>query len=145
MIFIISFWEETLFQCKWWSVYFTRHAIWSSTGIGAGSCPFFIIHSTMSFVRTTLDFTFTQNHEFPCSQGKQWRIQLLYRYKRAKTSWITVLNIRKLYLYFVYFNEPYKENNYLFILKRIKDHLKSVFSILWRLKKSCKMFACIDV
>ena len=106
----ISFWEETLFQCKWWSVYFTRHAIWSSTGIGAGSCPFFIIHSTMSlqmsFVSTTLDFTFTQNHEFPCSQSKQWRIQLLYRYKRAKTSRITVLNIRKLYLYFVYF-KPY--------------------------------------
>ena len=30
----------------------------------------------------------------------QWRIELLYRYKRAKSSRITVLNIRKLYLYF---------------------------------------------
>ena len=29
--------------------------------------------------------------------------ELLYRYKRAKTSRITVLNMRKLYLYFVYF------------------------------------------
>ena len=37
------------------------------------------------------------------TQSKQWRIELLYRYKRAKTSRITVLNIRKLYLYFVYF------------------------------------------
>ena len=36
------------------------------------------------------------------SQSKQWRIELLYRYKRAKTNRITVLNIRKLYLYFVY-------------------------------------------
>ena len=34
---------------------------------------------------------------------KQWRIELLYQYKRAKTSRITVLNIRKLYLYFAYF------------------------------------------
>ena len=30
-------------------------------------------------------------------------IELLYSYKQAKTSRITVLNIRKLYLYFVYF------------------------------------------
>ena len=37
------------------------------------------------------------------TQNKQWRIELLYRYKRAITSRITVLNIRKLYLYFVYF------------------------------------------
>ena len=37
------------------------------------------------------------------SQSKQLRIKLLYRYKQAKTSKITVLNIRKLYLYFVYF------------------------------------------
>ena len=42
------------------------------------------------------------------TQSKQWRIfylfiELLYRYKRAETSRITVLNIRKLYLYFVYF------------------------------------------
>ena len=29
------------------------------------------------------------------TQSKQWRIELLYRYKRAKTSKITVLNIRK--------------------------------------------------
>ena len=34
------------------------------------------------------------------TQSKQWRIELLYRYKQAKTSRITVLNIRKLYLYF---------------------------------------------
>ena len=31
------------------------------------------------------------------------QIELLYRYKRAKTSRITALNIQKLYLYFVYF------------------------------------------
>ena len=37
------------------------------------------------------------------TQSKQWRIKFFYRYKRAKTSRITVLNIRKLYLYFVYF------------------------------------------
>ena len=37
------------------------------------------------------------------TQSKQYRIELLYRYKRAKTSRITVLNIRKLYVYFVYF------------------------------------------
>ena len=37
------------------------------------------------------------------TQSKQWRIELLYRYKRVKTSRKTVLNIRKLYLYFVYF------------------------------------------
>ena len=33
------------------------------------------------------------------TQSKEWRIELLYRYKRAMTSRITVLNIRKLYLY----------------------------------------------
>ena len=33
------------------------------------------------------------------TQSKQWRIELLYRYKRAKTSRITLLNIRKLYFY----------------------------------------------
>ena len=32
--------------------------------------------------------------------------------------------------------ESYKGKKYLFILKRIKDHLKFVFSILWRLKMS---------
>ena len=37
------------------------------------------------------------------TQSKQWRIKLLYRYKRAKTSRITVLNIRTLNMYFVYF------------------------------------------
>ena len=37
------------------------------------------------------------------TQSKQWRIEWLYRYKQAKTSRITVLNIQKLYLYFVYF------------------------------------------
>ena len=37
------------------------------------------------------------------SRSRQWRIEFLYRYKRAKTSGITVLNIWKLYLYFVYF------------------------------------------
>ena len=37
------------------------------------------------------------------TQGKQWRIELLYRYKLAKTSRLTVLNIRKLYLNFAYF------------------------------------------
>ena len=38
------------------------------------------------------------------SQSKmQWRIEFLYHYKRAKASRITLLNIRKLYLYFVYF------------------------------------------
>ena len=37
------------------------------------------------------------------TRSKQWRIELLCRYKQAKTSGITVLNIRKLYLYFVYF------------------------------------------
>ena len=37
------------------------------------------------------------------TQSKQWRIELLYRYERAKTSTITVLNVRKLYHYFVYF------------------------------------------
>ena len=37
------------------------------------------------------------------TQSKQWRIELFYRWKRAKISRITVLNIRKLYLYFVYF------------------------------------------
>ena len=47
-------------------------------------------------------------HNFPSglagsTQSKQWWIELLYRYKRAKTSRITVLNIWKLYLYFVYF------------------------------------------
>ena len=40
------------------------------------------------------------------TQSKRWRIELLYRYKKAKTSGITMLNIRKLYLYFVYF-KPY--------------------------------------
>ena len=50
----------------------------------------------------------------PCStQSKLWRIELLYRYKRAKTRRITVLNIRKLYLYFVYFKQM-KENVHLF-------------------------------
>ena len=38
-----------------------------------------------------------------CTQSKQWRIELLYQYKQVKTSWITVLNIQKLYVYFVYF------------------------------------------
>ena len=33
------------------------------------------------------------------SQSKQLWIELLYRYRRAKTSRITLLNIRKLYLY----------------------------------------------
>ena len=33
--------------------------------------------------------------------SKQWRIELLYRYKQAKAIRITVLNIRQLYLYFV--------------------------------------------
>ena len=33
------------------------------------------------------------------TQSKQWRIELIYRYKRAKTSRITVLNIKQLYLY----------------------------------------------
>ena len=37
------------------------------------------------------------------TQSKQWQIELFCRYKRAKTSRITVLNIQKLYLYFVYF------------------------------------------
>ena len=37
------------------------------------------------------------------TQSKQWRIELFYWGKGAKTSRITVLNIRKLYLYFVYF------------------------------------------
>ena len=37
------------------------------------------------------------------TQSKRWRIELLYRYKRAKTSRITVLNIWKLYHYFAYF------------------------------------------
>ena len=41
------------------------------------------------------------------SQSEQWRIQLFYRYKRGKTGRITVLNIRKLYLYFVYFKLYY--------------------------------------
>ena len=36
------------------------------------------------------------------TQSKQRRIELLYQYKRAKISRITVLNIQKLYLYFVY-------------------------------------------
>ena len=31
--------------------------------------------------------------------SKQWRIELLYRYKQAKAIRITVLNIRQLYLY----------------------------------------------
>ena len=35
--------------------------------------------------------------------------------------------------------ESYKEKNYLFILKRIKDHLNFAFSILWRLKKTRKI------
>ena len=39
------------------------------------------------------------------TQNKQWRIELLYRSKRTKTSGITVLNIRKLYLYFFYFKD----------------------------------------
>ena len=34
------------------------------------------------------------------TQSKQCRIELLYRYKRAKTNKITVLNFRKIYLYF---------------------------------------------
>ena len=34
------------------------------------------------------------------TQSKQWRTELLYRYKQAKTSRITVLNIQKLYVYF---------------------------------------------
>ena len=33
-------------------------------------------------------------------QSRQWWIELFYRFKRAKTSRISVLNIRKLYLYF---------------------------------------------
>ena len=37
------------------------------------------------------------------NQNKQWWIEFLYRYKRAETSRMKVLNIRKLYLYFVYY------------------------------------------
>ena len=37
------------------------------------------------------------------TQSKQRRIALLYRYKRAKSNRIIVLNIRKLYVYFDYF------------------------------------------
>ena len=37
------------------------------------------------------------------TQSKQWRIELLYRHKRETTNRIIVLNIQKLYLYFVYF------------------------------------------
>ena len=37
------------------------------------------------------------------AQSKQWWIELLHWYKRAKTSRITVVNTWKLYLYFVYF------------------------------------------
>ena len=39
------------------------------------------------------------------TQSRQWRIELLCRYRRAKTSRITTLSIRKLYLYFVYFKQ----------------------------------------
>ena len=38
------------------------------------------------------------------SQSKQWRIEFLYRYKPAKTSRITVANIRKPYLYLFILN-----------------------------------------
>ena len=37
------------------------------------------------------------------TESKQWRIELLYQYKRAKTRRITVVNIQKPYLYFIYF------------------------------------------
>ena len=37
------------------------------------------------------------------TQSKQLRIELLYRYKPAKTSRITMFNMQRLYLYFLYF------------------------------------------
>ena len=65
--------------------------------------------TTLKFPTQTLTFQVLRAHHLskglraPCTQNKRWRIELLYRYKRAKTNRITVLNIGKLYLYFAYF------------------------------------------
>ena len=70
----------------------------------------------------------------PLKLNKQLRIELLYRYKRATTSRITVLNIRKLYLYFVYFKlyvylsggRLVPSKNDAPIIKNLKRKVKSV-------------------
>ena len=57
----------------------------------------------MQLSKCRMHIIFLRNCRAPLKVNNDGYIELLYRYKQAKTSRITVLNIRKLYLYFVYF------------------------------------------
>ena len=76
------------------------------------------------------------------TQSKQRRIALLYRYKRAKSNRIIVLNIRKLYVYFDYFKlYVYFDYFKLYIIfersspvsKWCAQHLETRFFVCWLL------------
>ena len=68
-----------------------------------GSCFVFFIYffnvAIIFFDFTAFSFTADACDYSNSTQSKQWRIELLHRYKRAKNSRIIMSNIRKLYLY----------------------------------------------
>ena len=64
-----------------------------------------VIHSHDNMQRYKISLAVSCLGLVGSTRCKQWRIEteLLYWYKRVKTGRVTVLNIRKLYLYFFYF------------------------------------------